>query len=622
VNMEERFDIRRKLRLLRQNSPEATEAYIDRHHVSFTEALQGNSHVKHVTVVLFVPAHRDLGAAGEQDFVLWKKFCKALGSLESLNALHVCREYNAEDHAEAFDEGLEEAFSKRLAYLCHKTTQVKELHINGCIDEFFENRDFDLTQWTTPRMAVVAKEIMAHPILEDFSFVNYTFDTRATLDTLASAVCTVPNLRCFSLYTGFNTNPVGLFSAMFVRRLMKLSTLRSLSFYGFDLEKSHVNALCLQNSTVENLALEGCRLPGTGIDAFMHNQNLTKLDLSRILLNGDHCVCLGYGLRYNTNLKTISMGNCFEETSVENLGVVFSALGVNDSLQVFELGYIASQQFSAELLRSLTLGLKKNERLKTLNLQVSFLRNESGDLRDFASSIRDHNSLSVLDFSWSRFTPTVLSYLLSGLKDSASLRSINLDSTGLGDDNASDLGAMIQGNKCCERLEVMCNTFSSLSYPTILSGLQENETLEELILFSSGSVNDETQVSFLEGLSRQKQLKRLVLNGLSDESGVYDERIIEAYRKNYSLEDFSLCPANRKYLREIATILRLNKAGRRYIVEDGLTSRIKGVAVLAAVSDDLDCVFMHLKENPSLCDNGGIHNPTAAGRKRKRSDGG
>jgi hypothetical protein len=51
----------------------------------------------------------------------------------------------------------------------------------------------------------------------------------------------------------------------------------------------------------------------------------------------------------------------------------------------------------------------------------------------------------------------------------------------------------------------------------------------------------------------------------------------------------------------VKAILRLNRAGRRYLITDG-SSISKGVDVLSAVSDEIDCVFLHLLENPSLCD--------------------
>ena len=52
-------------------------------------------------------------------------------------------------------------------------------------------------------------------------------------------------------------------------------------------------------------------------------------------------------------------------------------------------------------------------------------------------------------------------------------------------------------------------------------------------------------------------------------------------------------------MEDLRAFLRLNRAGRRYLADDG-SSNTKGVNVLSAVSDDLNCVFLHLRENPSL----------------------
>jgi hypothetical protein len=63
----------------------------------------------------------------------------------------------------------------------------------------------------------------------------------------------------------------------------------------------------------------------------------------------------------------------------------------------------------------------------------------------------------------------------------------------------------------------------------------------------------------------------------------------------------------------VKAILRLNRAGRRYLIKDG-SSISKGVDVLSAVSDEIDCVFLHLLENPSLCDRRSAE--TTTGRRR------
>jgi hypothetical protein len=49
----------------------------------------------------------------------------------------------------------------------------------------------------------------------------------------------------------------------------------------------------------------------------------------------------------------------------------------------------------------------------------------------------------------------------------------------------------------------------------------------------------------------------------------------------------------------VKAILRLNSAGRRYLIEDG-SDVPKGVEVLSAMNDDMNCVFLHLLEIRAL----------------------
>jgi hypothetical protein len=71
-----------------------------------------------------------------------------------------------------------------------------------------------------------------------------------------------------------------------------------------------------------------------------------------------------------------------------------------------------------------------------------------------------------------------------------------------------------------------------------------------------------------------------------------DEDKAVLLQKNYALEslpDFKL----ENGPGDVGAILQLNKAGHRYIIEDG-ASVSKGVKVLCAVSDEINCVFFHL----------------------------
>ncbi len=72
-------------------------------------------------------------------------------------------------------------------------------------------------------------------------------------------------------------------------------------------------------------------------------------------------------------------------------------------------------------------------------------------------------------------------------------------------------------------------------------------------------------------------------------------------KKNYSLAVLDEGVAECDETGELHSILRLNQAGRRYLIDDA-GSIAKRVEVLIDVRDDLDCLFYHLLENPVLCD--------------------
>jgi hypothetical protein len=49
-------------------------------------------------------------------------------------------------------------------------------------------------------------------------------------------------------------------------------------------------------------------------------------------------------------------------------------------------------------------------------------------------------------------------------------------------------------------------------------------------------------------------------------------------------------------------VVRMNKTGRNYIKREP-SNAIKGIAVLDSVSENVDCMFVHLRENVALTRN-------------------
>jgi hypothetical protein len=56
---------------------------------------------------------------------------------------------------------------------------------------------------------------------------------------------------------------------------------------------------------------------------------------------------------------------------------------------------------------------------------------------------------------------------------------------------------------------------------------------------------------------------------------------------------------------DLGAILRVNGAGRRYLIEGG-SSISKGVEVLGSVNNEFNCVFLYLLKNPRLRDSSAV----------------
>jgi hypothetical protein len=134
--------------------------------------------------------------------------------------------------------------------------------------------------------------------------------------------------------------------------------------------------------------------------------------------------------------------------------------------------------------------------------------------------------------------------------------------------------------------------------------LQDNLSLESLTIRSFHVLKAENYVALITALQQNNALKTIVVQlygellHLTDDE---DKQMAVLLKKNYALE--KLPDINQG--RDVGAILRLNAAGRRYLVEDG-SSISKGVEVLSRVTDEMNSVFLHLLENPRLCDRSAV----------------
>jgi hypothetical protein len=141
--------------------------------------------------------------------------------------------------------------------------------------------------------------------------------------------------------------------------------------------------------------------------------------------------------------------------------------------------------------------------------------------------------------------------------------------------------------------------------PALHEGLGKNSSLEILELIHVAHVTQPLfRITAVEALQLNKTLQVLNLCHSTTTPKMTDDEVkhlTSVFKKNYGLESLWCFHSRDDRLGDLRSILRLNRAGRRYL-SDGHGSVIsEGVGVLSAVSDDLNCVFLHLLENPSLC---------------------
>jgi hypothetical protein len=128
--------------------------------------------------------------------------------------------------------------------------------------------------------------------------------------------------------------------------------------------------------------------------------------------------------------------------------------------------------------------------------------------------------------------------------------------------------------------------------------LQENTSLDSLFFRSKDrrfvTIKAEEYIALVTVLQHNAALKTLSIyhNGSLQFTGDEDKQIEMLLKKNYALESL---PHIEEAGEVHAIFLRLNAAGRRYLIEDG-SSISKGVEVLSKANNGIYCVFFHLLE--------------------------
>jgi hypothetical protein len=505
---------------------------------SFALLSRENPSIKRVELY---PFHSNAG-----NYEFWDKVGQIVGNLMELKTINI----HYRPHYSYRDEGDDvrmpdwETLARILPYLRSKVVFCLE----DCYAEVEDIRG-------------LARAIHGQPMISGFEFsVGFTF---ASIGPWCSALSTLPSLERiqFGLQEPDTEDQRALLSLEPLKELLRTPALRSVMFHGFNFtnELCHATANALEvGSSITDISFNfGCSFPDGGraiiVNALKTNATVTNV---RFLGHCDEpsCDALAIGLLCNSTLLELTLWLPKESAVGRWLCPIFFSLGMNITLKSLSIGIY--DEFGDELCTAISNGLAKNSTLEKLSLYSVLPGDDDG-------AVSAHKAFSFLSTN---------STLLSLKVAFARSQEVSYVSA-----FRSETVKMIE-NAFLESLTIIDNSNRSIKAVELLaliSALPLNTTLKTLDfhchLFDHIHFTDDEVNQLVSVLMKNYGLERLVPGISSSDDGT------------------------------VQAILRLNAAGRRYLIKDA-SSISKGVDVLSAVSNEIDCVFLHLLENPSLCD--------------------
>jgi hypothetical protein len=492
-----------------------------------------------ITKVRFYPFEK------KGDDELWKKIGKGLANLKSLEHFIVKIALSNENSEEETNAG-EPMHRADFGILSHVLPYLRQI--------------FSVMISTPSVMRQREVHALAHLTIKEFDRgCDFPVDT---LHLILSALATLPSLEVAILGNDLSENShLKLPEAM--KNLMLSPSLREVYFEEFTFSRRLCLALgdALQGgSNVALLRFETCSFPEGASHrvarALKQNTTLTTFILSGIFSQAFYDA-FAAALLINTTLTDLELEIPDDEAEAALMTPVFLALGMNKGLKKLTINeYSSSVDVDGQVYLALRDGLEKNSTVEMLHISIC-------RFEDFADSL----------------LPCILPFL----RVSTTLKALKV------------MFGYVLDPSDPHHVATSCLA--------IVAFLRENSSLETLEMHCHrGGMAPGTFMTALESVQMNTTLKELHISPMIASFGKAEmNRVVSLVKKNYALiklgEDFIAHDETG----ELGTILRLNQAGRRYLLDDA-GSIAKGVEVLIDVRDDLGCLFYHLLENPVLCE--------------------
>jgi hypothetical protein len=432
--------------------------------------------------------------------------------------------------------------------------------------------------WAVGEVQALARAIRGHPTIRRFDCGN-NLPYEAS-DTMYSALATLPALKEVRLCSR-PEDEMDLANPESLTELLRVPSLRSVCFSGFYFRRAlcqaTANAL-MEGTAFTRFEFDNCSFLAEGSAALMASGLSRNTSVSHIEvvspLDQALCSALATALPSNSTLRCVILQLLNNPDDDHDLSQLFLALGKNKGLKTLTIHYFGLMKES--LCIAVKEGLGQNETLESLELANTVVRD-------------DNIALWCRAFSFLR-TNKALKYLMLGVHSRVTESCISAFRI--------EIVAMLEENVSLESLAILdFHEIKAEKYAAVVTALQHNRTLKTF-RFHSSTIQ------------------------LTDDE---DKHMVNILKKNYALENIPEINLEDQ-AGDIDAILRLNAAGRRYLIENG-SSISKGVEVLSRVNDYIHCVFFHLLENPRLCNRSAVEivstgesnsNPTVSSGGGKR----
>jgi hypothetical protein len=541
---------------------------ISNHIDYFVRQCQSNRSIKRVILYLYPYEF------GGQDDSILEKVGQAIGNLRALDRIIISISYNTNIYDEDEDEDGDEDEDEDEDTARPEWKVVARIlsHVRQIITLSAESPD--VSGWRAEDIRSFARVIHGHPTITCFEEGDM-FPFRAS-DTLYSALATLPFLESITLRNRGRRARREVESTMAhhesLTELLRVPSLWSVCFC-YNFTRAHCQATAdalMEGTVVAKLEFRACSFSDEECSTILANalSRNTSVSCIEVVSSFDEALCKALITVLPSNLTLRRLGLVVDDGSPD-LSPVILALGENTGIKTLQLEVYGSMDES--LCTAMQNGLGMNETLESLELN-DYQSNENSAMWCRALCfLRTNKSLKSLmvtleDDAETEYVPeSMMEAYVSAF--------------------CIDIAAILQENASLERLSI----------EAIYGGIYRIE-IKELFVLVTALQHNTALKSLTFNRSRTIQLK-----------GDQRKQMASLLKKNYALE--SLPDINHQG-EDMSAILRLNEAGRRYLVQDG-SSISKGVEVLSKVNDDINCVFLHLLDNPRLCDRSAVEMVTA-----------